>query len=56
MDLLKELWNINETTQSSKKTKKTKKDKSAAKYLDYVAGNMVMKGVCSGKLSGDKNS
>lgn len=40
-------------TEASDKKKKNKKDKSADKYLHYVAGNMIFKDTCSGKLSGD---
>ena len=53
--LLKEIWNVTEAEDTKdKKPKKDKKDKSAHKYLNYVAGNTVMKSVCAGKLSGEK--
>ncbi len=54
--LLKELWTIvAEEDKVSKKSKKAKnsKDKSADKFFSYVAGNTIMKQVCSGKLSGE---
>ncbi len=50
--LLKELWAV--VTETDKPKKKNKKDKSADKYLNYVAGNTILKNVCSGKLSGEK--
>ncbi len=49
MSLLKELINM---TESQDKPKKDKKDKSADKYLNKVAGNMVMHSVCSGSDAG----
>lgn len=52
MSLLKELINMTE----SQKPKKEKKDKSADKYLNKVAGNMVMHSVCSGPDAGSIKS
>lgn len=52
MELLRELLAENET--GSKKKGKNKKDKTADKYFTYVAGNMLFRNVCSGKLAGDK--
>lgn len=53
MTMLKDLWMMNESEPSKKDKKKNKKDKSADRYFNYVAGNTVMNGTCSGKLSGD---
>ncbi len=49
MEFLKELM---ELTEADKSTKKRKKDKSADIYTTYVAGNTIMRNVCSGELSG----
>ena len=53
MELLKELWNLQEE-KSEKKKKKDKRDKSADKYFQYVSGNLLFNQTCSGKLAGDK--
>lgn len=41
-------------TESDKKKKKNKKDKSADVYTSYVAGNVMIKNICAGSLSGEK--
>lgn len=51
MKFLKELLCL---TESDKKKKKNKKDKSADVYTSYVSGNMMIKNICSGPLSGEK--
>jgi hypothetical protein len=55
MSLLKELLQLNEADEKkkSKKVKKDIRDKSADIYPSFVAGNVVFRNVCSGKLSGD---
>jgi len=53
MDFLKELLYLDEADKK-KKAKKNPKDKSADIYPAYVAGNTLMRNVCSGDLSGDK--
>lgn len=51
MQFLKELLQLDES-EDKKKKKKDKKDKSADIYNTYVAGNTIMRNVCSGELSG----
>lgn len=43
-----------ETTE--KKKKKDKRDKTADKYFNYIAGNMMMRNTCAGELSGTKKT
>lgn len=50
MKFLKELTKLNESV--SKKKKKDPRDKSADRYMNYVAGNMIQHDVCSGKDAG----
>ncbi|MGZ8924323.1 MAG: hypothetical protein ACXW2E_00435 [Nitrososphaeraceae archaeon] len=50
MQFLKELFQINENL----KKKNKKKDKTADKFMTHVGGNMLMRSVCSGDLSGTK--
>ena len=49
MKLLKELL----SEEVTKKKKDKRKDKTADKFFSFVAGNMLFKNICSGKLSGD---